>query len=261
MKKKLLSLAFLPLLVACVETTTPPEQKKAPPKPTTTKPVANKPAVTRSSQSALSAFSRVTRRMEPIAERSCREVHRKAPASVCDFIIKIDKNPKTPANASQSKAKDGRPVITFNINLMRTLRNDHEFAFIFGHEAGHQIASHLSKGRGNATAGAVVGGILAGLAGISVQTGMDLGSTVGFFSYAKEHELEADRIGTHIAYRGGYDPVIGAKSFAGRGGSNAFLSTHPPSQNRINTVHQTAAQIRAYKASGKGTPPITWKKR
>ena len=250
---KLISIALLPFLAACVETTTPPTQKKAPPKP-----VAAKPAVVRSSQSALSAFSRVTRRMEPVAERSCREVHRNAPAKFCDFIIKIDKNPKTPPNAMQSIAKDGRPVITFNINLMRTLRNDHEFAFIFGHEAGHQIGQHLSRGRGNVTAGAVLGGLIAGALGASVDSGAKLGSQIGFFSYAKEHELQADRIGTHIAYRGGYDPIIGARSFAGRGGSNAFLSTHPPSQDRVNTVHQTAARIRASRAKGV-TPPITWK--
>jgi len=254
MNVKFISLALLPFLVACVETTTPPAQKKAP-----TKPVATKPAVVRSSQSALSAFSRVTRRMEPVAERSCREVHRNAPAKFCDFVIKVDKNPKTPANAMQSIGKDGRPVITFNINLMRTLRNDNEFAFIFGHEAGHQIAQHLSRGRGNVTAGAVLGGLIAGALGASVDSGAKLGSQIGFFSFAKEHELQADRIGTHITYRGGYDPVIGARSFAGRGGSNAFLSTHPPSQDRVNTVHQTAAQIRTAKAKGQRTPPITWK--
>lgn len=250
MKSKILSLAVLPLLAACVSTTGP-----APTKPPTSKPA---PTVTRSAQSGLAAFARVSRRVEPIAERSCRQIHKTVNPKFCDFVIKVNNNPKQPANAYQSKGKDGRPVITFNINMIRSIQNDHEFAFILGHEAGHQIASHLSKTRQNQVAGAMLGGILAAALGASVQSGADLGGLVGARGYSKGYELQADRIGTHIASRAGYNPVIGAKSFNRTKGSNAFLSTHPPSQDRINTVNQTAAQIRAAKAKGQRTPPITW---
>lgn len=204
------------------------------------------------------AFQRVSRRVEPEAERSCRELHPKARKQFCDFVIKVHNDPKQPPNAFQSVGKDGRPVITFNINMIRTIHNDHEIAFILGHETGHQIATHLIKTRQNATAGAVVGGILAGVLGANVQAGVDLGGMVGARSYSKGFELEADRIGTHIASRSGYSAIIGARSFNRTKGSNAFLSTHPPSQDRINAVHQTAARIATAKAKGQRRPPITW---
>ena len=256
MNSKFLSLALLPFLAACVVTTAPEQQKPAP-KPIATKPKP-KPVVQKSAKAGLVAFQRVSRRVEPVAERSCREIYPKAKPQFCDFVIRVHNDPKQPPNAFQSIGKDGRPVITFNINMIRSIQNDHEIAFILGHEAGHQIATHLVKTRQNATAGAVLGGLLAGALGASVPSGADLGGLVGARSYSKGFELEADRIGTHIASRAGYSAIIGARSFNRTKGSNAFLSTHPPSQDRINTVHQTASQIAAAKAKGQRVPPITW---
>jgi predicted Zn-dependent protease len=255
MKTAIISFAFLPFLAACVDTAAPPTQTKPHPKPVATKPV---PVVTRSAQSGLAAFARVSRRVEPVAERACRQIHKTAPPRFCDFVIRVDNNPKQPANAFQSIGRDGRPIITFNINMIRSIQNDHEIAFILGHESGHQIARHLTKTRQNQAAGAILGGILAGVLGASVQSGSDLGGLVGARGYSKGFELEADRIGTHIASRANYNPIIGARSFKRTKGSNAFLSTHPPSQERINTVNQTYAQIKAAKAKGIRTPPITW---
>jgi len=256
MNSKILSLCVLPFIIGCVETTAPaPEQPKPTPKTAPAKPQVAK---LKSASVGLAAFKRVSRRVEPIAERSCREMHSKRPASFCDFQIKVLNNPKQPPNAFQSIGKDGKPLITFNINMIRTMQNDHEIAFILGHEAGHQMATHLIKQRQNAAAGAIVGGILAGVLGGGIDAGADLGGFVGARSYSKNFELQADRIGAHIASRSGYNPVIGARSFSRFKGSNAFLSTHPPSQARIDTVNQTAAQIRAAKASGQRTPPITF---
>lgn len=247
MKAKIIALALLPVLAACTETTGPAPQQS--------KPV---PTVTRSAQSGLAAFNRVARRMEPVAERSCRQIHKNSGPRFCDFVIRVHNDPKQPANAFQSIGKDGRPVITFNINMIRSVQNDHEYAFILGHEAGHQIATHLTKTQQNQLAGAMVGGILAVVLGGDIQSGVDLGGFVGGRSYSKGFELQADRIGTHIASRAGYNPVTGAKSFNRTVGSSAFLATHPPSGERINTVNQTYAQIKAAKAKGQKTPPITW---
>jgi predicted Zn-dependent protease len=247
MKTKILFLTILPLLAACTTTTGPA--------PTPMKP---KPVVTRSAQSGLAAFARVSRRVEPIAERSCRQIHRNINPKFCDFVIRVHNDPKQPANAFQSIGKDGRPVITFNINMIRSTQNDNEIAFILGHEAGHQIARHLIKKQQNQGVGVFLGAVGAAVLGANIQAGADLGGLIGGRSFSKHHELQADRIGTHIASRAGYNPVIGARSFNRTKGSNAFLSTHPPSQDRINTVDQTAAQIRAAKAKGQRTPPITW---
>ncbi len=253
MKIKFITLAILPVLAACVEmVAAPPQQTKVPQKPT--------PSfhIVRSTQSGMAAFSRVSKRVVPVAKRSCRQIHRDAPPKYCDFVIKVQNDPKQPANAFQSVGRDGRPNITFNINMIRSTENDNEIAFILGHEAGHQIAGHLSKTRQNQTAGAILGGILAAAIGADVQSGVDLGGTVGARSYSKGYELQADRIGTYIADRAGYNPVIGARAFNRTTGSNALLATHPPSQDRIEIVNRTYAQIRAAKAQGIRTPQITW---
>ena len=76
MNSKIIALILLPLLVACTETTGPT--------PAQTKPT---PTVTRSAQSGLAAFNRVSRRVEPVAERSCRAIHKNANPKFCDFVI------------------------------------------------------------------------------------------------------------------------------------------------------------------------------
>jgi predicted Zn-dependent protease len=175
----------------------------------------------------------------------------------CDFTFQILNDPKQPPNAYQSIGKNGSPVITFNINMLRTVKNDHEIAFIMGHEAGHQIAQHINQKVGNANAGALIGGILMASIGADPQAGMDLGGMIGGQAYSKKFELQADRIGAHLASRAGYDPLIGAESFRRTQGSNSLLSTHPPSYDRIQTVENTTAAINAARARGE-VAPITW---
>ncbi|MEM7439379.1 MAG: M48 family metalloprotease [Pseudomonadota bacterium] len=212
----------------------------------------------RSGASGLTAYRRVTARMEPVAERICRDIHPRAPRKFCDFQVKVINDPRQPPNAFQSIGRDGRPIIAFNINMLRTIRNDHEIAFIFGHEAGHQIARHIEQTQSNAVAGALIGAILVAAGGGDASVGVDIGSQIGGRSYSKKFELEADRLGAYIADRGGYDPAIGAKSFDRTRGSSALLATHPPSAQRKATVSATVAKINAAKAQGK-RPPIIWR--
>ena len=132
--------------------------------------------------------------------------------------------------------------------MLTTVKNDDEIAFILSHEAGHQIARHLMRRASNQALGAWVALGAASAAGITdreaLQTIGKLGGAFGALSYSKEHELEADRLGTIIAHQAGYDPVLGAKSFARFPGSSSFLSTHPPSNARYQTVLRTAAQLK-----------------
>lgn len=243
-------------LASCtVETTQQPTTQK-PPETQAPKPAA--PKVTQTASQGVAGYQRVAKRVEPVAESICRSFSKDQRAGFCDFQLKVDQNPKAPPNAYQSIGRDGRPVITFNINMLRTVKNDHEVAFIMGHEAGHQIARHLLQKRNNAQAGAILGAILVGAAGGNPQSGADLGGFIGAQSYSKAFELQADRIGAHIAYRSGYDPLIGARSFQRTGGSNSLLSTHPPGPDRYQTVVRTVQEIKAARAQGKQAP-IVWK--
>ena len=234
---------------ACVE-----EQPTQNPGPA---PVYEEPTFQRSASTAVSNFRRVSARVEPVAESACRSLYPNIERTFCDFTLQVLDDPKQPPNAFQSIGQDGRPVITFNINMLRTVKNDHEIAFIMGHEAGHQIAMHIRQKVNNQAAGMLLGGLLMAGLGADPQTGMDIGGFIGGQAYSKSFELEADRIGAYIASRAGYDPLIGADSFRRTQGSNSLLSTHPPSADRIYTVQQTNAEIEAARARGE-VAPIRW---
>lgn len=243
-------LALLPMaaaLSACVATGPAPVSRTP----------YEEPVVQRSASQASANYRRVTARVEPVAERACRSLYPQIRIEFCDFTFQVLNDPKQPPNAFQSIGRDGRPVITFNINMLRTVKNDHEIAFIMGHEAGHQIAQHISQKVGNSTTGALLGGLLMVAIGADPQTGVDLGGAIGGQAYSKKFELQADRIGTHLASRAGYNPLIGAESFRRTQGSNSLLSTHPPSYDRIQTVEQTNATILAARARGQ-VAPIVW---
>jgi predicted Zn-dependent protease len=79
-----------------------------------------------------------------------------------------------------------------------------------------------------------------------VRRAEDLGAEVGARAYSKEFELEADALGTLIAFRAGFDPANGARYFERRPDpGNRFLGTHPPNAARAGIVAATLARIGA----------------
>ena len=62
--------------------------------------------------------------------------------------------------------------------------------------------------------------------------------------YSKDHELQADEIGTLITYYAGYDPVRGSKFFTRiPDPDDKFLGSHPPNAARIDRVNRTMARV------------------
>ena len=189
------------------------------------------------------AFIDVVETLEPVAERECRQ---RSPRLDCDFQIVLDDRPQPP-NAYQTLDDNGRPIIAFTQSLLLEMRNSDEIAFVMAHEAAHHIENHLSQQRRNASVGAVVFGQLAGVTGggeAAIRTAQELGAAVGARSYSKDFELEADRLGTILAARAGYDPVRGA-AFFNRvpDPGDQFLGTHPPNAERVQMVLDTAAGL------------------
>jgi predicted Zn-dependent protease len=127
--------------------------------------------------------------------------------------------------------------------MFSNVRNEDEIAFILSHEAGHQIARHILQTQQNQQLGALILGSAAASLGADVNEAARLGSFLGTRVYSQEFELEADRIGTILAHRAGYNPRIGALSFNRFGGKGGILSTHPASQRRIQTVNATMKQL------------------
>ncbi|GGA08393.1 M48 family metalloprotease [Neptunicoccus cionae] len=243
--RKLIASAATALLAACSTSPTPNTQQ-------TTAPVAM-----RDTQSAVNAYYRVAARVEPVAQTVCRTFHSNKSHNFCDFQVKVNTDASQPPNAYQTIGRDGRPVITFNVNMLRSFRNDDEIAFVFGHEAGHQIARHIEQTQANQLAGAVLGGILVAVGGGDAQVGVDIGGAIGGRSYSKKFELEADTIAAHIADRAGYNATIGARTFERTRGSSALLATHPPSAQRISQVSRTIQTINIAKSQG-GRAPVAW---
>ncbi len=202
-------------------------------------------APSRGSREVARDFVAVVAAVEPVAEQVCRSEGRVAN---CDFRILVDDRPGVPANAFQTVDERGRPIIAVTLSLLADTRNSDEIAFVLSHEAAHHIAGHLDRQRRNATVGAAVFGELAGaLGGTSAEglrTAQQLGAIVGARSFSKEFELEADRLGTIIAARAGFDPVRGAEFFFRiPDPGDRFLGTHPPNADRVAMVRRTAGRL------------------
>ncbi|WP_425043452.1 M48 family metallopeptidase [Primorskyibacter sp. S87] len=200
--------------------------------------------VTPAAQEAARNFTEVSRAVGGAATQECR---RRTTDTNCSFLIQVDPDPRAPANAFQTIDDSGRPVIIFTAAMVVTARNIDELAFVMGHETAHHIADHLDRQAVNAAASAAVFAGLAELTGGSardVSKAEELGAVVGARSFSKEFELEADRLGTVITHRAGYDPLKGAQFFARiPDPGNRFLGTHPPNAARMEVVRQTAREL------------------
>lgn len=205
-------------------------------------------------------FRRVAARVEPVAEKFCRE-ERGGAGQSCDFAISLETDPRMPPNAFQTLNEQGRPIIVVSAALLDQMTSDDEIAFVLSHEASHQIAQHISKQQQQSILGAMVMGGLVVAAGSyggggasdeAIQQAMDLGAMAGGRAYSQTYELEADTLGTFITARSGYDPERGALLFTSPAlaGGGALLSTHPASAQRVATVANVAAEIKRQEAAG-----------
>jgi len=202
------------------------------------------PAATGDGADAQARFEGVVAAVEPVAEAECR---RRTSGVNCDFLIRVSPDRRAPANAFQSVDPRGRPVILFTAALLDSTRGADELAFVLSHETAHHILGHLDRQARNAAAGAEIFGSLATLDGAppeAVVRAREIGAVVGARSYSKDFELEADQLGTVIAYRAGFDPLRGADYFTRLPDpGDRFLGTHPPNTARMWVVRETMRQM------------------
>lgn len=261
----------LPLLLLCLVMAAcgPTYQIPAGGVPAAPPAAAPAPVVTGAPRTARD-FRRVAGRIETAGEGLCREMVPSAPGDYCDFRFLLETDPRMPANAFQTRTRDGRPLVVVSAKLLNEMQSDDELAFVLGHEVSHHIAGHIDKQQQQQMLGALVFGGLVAAGGNAygapasdqaIQQAMDLGAYVGGRAYSQSYELEADTIGAYVTVRAGYSPergaaIFGRPSLANPGGP-PILATHPGSAQRQATVAQVAAQIRRQEALGQRPTPGT----
>lgn len=190
------------------------------------------------------AFVAAAARVEPVAEALCRA---RVTGRSCNFTIALDSRPGQPANAFQTLDRRGRPWIVFTTELIAGARNADELAFVMGHEAAHHIAGHIPRRDDQAREGAILAGVLATVAGASpeeVRQAQSIGAELAARSYSKEFELEADALGAEIAWRAGFDPILGAAFFARLPDPGSSPDgSHPSNRQRRAVVAATVARL------------------
>ncbi|MFW2544301.1 M48 family metallopeptidase [Primorskyibacter sp. 2E107] len=235
---------LLVLLAACTEMPAPPSSGRSPAEETQRQDTPAEAAVRNRAGRAAQQFITVVETVEPVAEQVCRQ---QSFGLNCNFQIVVDDRPGQPPNAFQTVDDNRRPIIAFNLALIASVKNADELAFIMGHEAAHHVLDHIGKTQQSATVGAVIFSGIAALGGADeagIRSAEELGATVGARTYSKDYELEADRLGTIIAARAGYDPVLGALFFNRiPDPGNRFLGSHPPNRARMDIVRQTYAAM------------------
>jgi len=209
-----------------------------------TNPVIPSPAL--SPGQAAQNFVSVVRRMEPAIEAECLQRTR---GVNCDYQIVVDDRPGQSPNAFQTLDEAGRPIIAFNLPLIAEVRNVDELAFVMGHEAAHHIAGHIPRQQQTASTGAILLGGLAAAYGYdeaTVRSAQNIGAGIAGRAYAKNYELEADQLGTVIAWDAGFDPERGALFFTRLPDpGDRFMGSHPPNSARVEVVRRTIADLRA----------------
>lgn len=147
---------------------------------------------------------------------------------------------------------EGQPVVAITAGMISLLGYDADaYAVILGHEYGHLAHKHVEAREQRTalrtTTSAVLGFILGGVTPFG-GTLVDLGAVAVETAYSRDEEREADREGFDYAVRAGYDPrgavrLWGKMQAASSGFSIPFLSTHPVSQERIETMEALIAAL------------------
>ncbi|MCO4825491.1 MAG: M48 family metalloprotease [Amylibacter sp.] len=231
-------------LAACTQTTSPVEQPKSTAK-------AAKFPKARSFEDGKSSFTRVSKNILPLAKQACRTVHKSKANSKCNFriLIKVE-NGATP-DARFSRTPSGRTVISFNSAMLQFLRDDDETAMVLAHEMSHQIADHIERGEREVLRAAIASAAAAKKAGTNPKLAAQKAAETTFIALSRKFELEADRAGTVLMMRAGYNPEKAINLLDRQPVNNTRFRRHPLHPERKQAVHLVAKKFRSAQRKGK----------
>jgi len=148
-------------------------------------------------------------------------------------------------------------MLMVHTGLLVRMRNEAQFAAVLGHESGHYLRRHSVKNWRDIkhkTAAMSVAAMF-GVAGLAVNMGL----AMSLFSFSRELESEADAYGLQLLKGANYPPgaageiwaqLIGERKASARernklykDRSTSALSTHPPTEERMRDLTETAAAL------------------
>ena len=141
-----------------------------------------------------------------------------------------------------------------NSGLMLKAESEAELAGVMAHEIAHVAARHGTK---QATRGELANYLslplifMGGWAGYAIRQGASLAIPMGFLTFSRAFEREADFLGLQYLYKSGYDPTAFVDFFEKiqslekkKPGSIAkVFSSHPMSEDRIKAAQQNIQTI------------------
>jgi len=140
--------------------------------------------------------------------------------------------------------------IYITTGILQRLKNDDEIASVLAHEIGHVVNKHSLKAiqrQMMAQFGLQIMGAMLGDGGISgalLVKASEISASLLLLKNSRVNELESDAEGVEIMRLAGYNPramIDVQRMLLGvSGGKNppAIISTHPPSQERIDAIQR-----------------------
>jgi len=149
--------------------------------------------------------------------------------------------------------------------MLKVAKNQNQLAAVLGHEVGHVLAQHGNEriSQQQLTNVALAAAAGSGYLDTASMQALGLGAQIGILlPYSRTHESEADIIGLDLMAEAGFDPRQSVKLWknmekAGGGAPPEFLSTHPASSTRIDSLlTEMADALQTYnEARAKGNKP------
>src|SRR5438034_596379 len=141
-----------------------------------------------------------------------------------------------------------------NTGLILKAENEAELAGVMAHEIAHVAARHGTR---QATRGTIINYasipliFMGGWTGYAIRQGAGLAIPLGFLTFSRGFESEADLLGLEYLYKTGYDPTSFVDFFEKiqslekrkPGTLSKVFSTHPMTDDRIKTAQKNIAEI------------------
>jgi predicted Zn-dependent protease len=131
-----------------------------------------------------------------------------------------------------------------NTGILLNADNEAEMAGVMGHEIAHVAARHGTRQASTAQTvnlATIPLIFMGGWVGYGIRQGLGLAIPMGFLTFSKQYESEADMLGLEYMYKAGYDPEafvdffekVQSQEKRKPGTMSKVFSTHPPTEDRI----------------------------